>query len=189
MKYHTALKGGVSEYKNLDHFTIGNSCGFQKDILDMWALPYEYELCDFLYTDIPWAQGYPKFNALAGKNEDHPYQDFLTHINKLYLESDADAVIIAGKSVLKYLQADYTRPIMLNGGQCVAYWYRREPIQAVKAEELLIKAANQYQRVGDMCCGYGRTAKIFMDAGKDFTCSDINSGCIGVMWDQLKGQE
>jgi 2-polyprenyl-3-methyl-5-hydroxy-6-metoxy-1,4-benzoquinol methylase len=45
--------------------------------------------------------------------------------------------------------------------------------------EVIGHLARRYARVGDFCCGYGRTLRLFARHGKRFTGSDYNARCIG----------
>ena len=47
--------------------------------------------------------------------------------------------------------------------------------------------AARYSCIGDFCCGYGRTAKRFNEAGKRFVVSDYNPAWIGYMAKEWQG--
>lgn len=45
--------------------------------------------------------------------------------------------------------------------------------------EVLALLARKYKKVGDWCCGYGYSGRVFLSQGREAVLSDYNAKCIG----------
>jgi hypothetical protein len=53
-------------------------------------------------------------------------------------------------------------------------------------DDLLHYVARYHSCIGDFCCGYGQSARIFRSEGKQFVCSDFNASCIGFIRETME---
>lgn len=150
-----------------------------------WSPP-----CDLVYGDLPWPDGYKTFAHRAGFLAP-PFEVFMGAV--LSLTNDArqrwDATVIwtLGAKALYRLQAfnaiDFlVIPCRLNGdliSMAIAGTPRIALVGGEDTAKLLARLAGAYDRVFDPCAGYGRAGRIFAQAGKRFTLTDINPRCIG----------
>lgn len=176
MKYHTALKP-EHEAAPCQTVVVDDCLAFCHDIFA--GLPDEYRFAEVIYTEIPWLDGFDTFEGRVGaKGRD--YASFLVALGNIIMESDLPMVIVAGKKARKYLpepvEAYSTK---LNGAPAAAYCYRIGLSNYASDMAILDELTKRFNVGGDFCCGYGRTAKAFRDAGKKFIVSDYNPTCIG----------
>ena len=182
MKYHTALK---PEHDAAPCQTVvaDDSIAFCHDIFA--GLPDEYDFAQVIYTEIPWLDGFDTFEGRAGASG-RDYASFLAALSNIIMESSLPMVIVAGKKARKYLpepvEAYSTK---LNGAPAAAYCYRIGLSNYASDMDILAELTRRFDVGGDFCCGYGRTAKAFRDAGKRFVVSDYNPTCIGHIRDWL----
>jgi SAM-dependent methyltransferase len=136
---------------------LGGSVALVHDV-SSGVLPADYAACDVLYADLPWPNGMAAFNdrAAADGTIDH-------------------------QGVRKLPPPDVSAPIRLNQWAAVvaAYHTTDMPQRCGTDIEVIGHLARRYARVGDFCCGYGRTLRLFARHGKRFTGSDYNARCIG----------
>lgn len=147
-------------------------------------LPAAYEACDVLYADLPWARGQGVFNARAGATATH--SDLLDAVAAI-VTADTPAYLVLGRQDLCRLPVPTTTlPVRLNQYAAVtAAWVSARDAGRIRAArpttdvELIRHLAGWHNCVGDFFCGYGRTARIFAEAGKRFVVSDYNARCVG----------
>jgi hypothetical protein len=181
--YHSALYEQLSELPKVDRTEDRGSVAFVHDV-EAEPLPADYDTCDLLYSETPWVTGFKTFNARAGKETEGRYGDwcrkFWSHIEHL----SCPMVFVNGYDFLRYLpEPDQVIESTINGGGCLIIIYGDLPLfspYATLAEtEMLEWLATRYHRIGDPCCGYGRSGRIFVEAGGSYVMSDINPHCIG----------
>lgn len=183
MKYHTALKSELNALP-VQKIHIGKSKAFQHDIFE--GLPTEYSVCDILYADLPWADGFKLFEHRAGK-VGRDYEVFLKAVGNIIIETDTPIVITVGKKGAKHLpHPDATYATMLNGSPAVVLAYGVTLSKHLTTGDIIKELVSQYSCIGNFCCGYGRTVKEFHDAGKNFIASDYNAKCIGIIGEWFK---
>ena len=149
-------------------------------------LPKEYGRCDVLYTDPPWRSGYDEFALRAGVLVPS-YHDFMDALVDA-IPPGIPAVVVTGLHAAMHFGTEY-RPfrVRLNEHEAIAYSRGVDVPEGMTAEQLGRTLADRYQCVGDPCCGYGNTARWFVQAGKRFVVSDINPRCIGYIAEHEKG--
>ena len=176
-KYHSALRAPEDSAPQRG-FALGSSCAVVHD-LTSGPLPAAYGLCDVLYADLPWGEhGAAQFNKRAGVSI--PYRDLLTAVGAIIRAQPQPLVLVAGWRAAAHLPPpDKRLCVRLNGALSCALLYRVRLPPARDAADLLHDLATRYHRVGDFCCGYGRSGRIFWEHGREFTMSDYNQECIG----------
>lgn len=188
MKYHTALKP-TEDYPESEGFQIGKSLAFAYDLEASNDLPTVYNYCDILYTEIPWRDGYTKFNERAGvKGSD--YDSFLARISHIINTTQKHFVIICGKKIIgKLPKPSNALDVDLNGYPSKALLYGVDPegLNTSNFITLLQSLSQRYNKIGDFCCGYGNTGKVFRENSKEFVMSDVNKKCIGYIQANVKG--
>jgi len=177
MIYHTAL-GDDIKVEPADIVRVGDSVAFCHDLME--GLPADYDVCDVLYTELPWRNGFDKFNERAGVDDGRAYEDFMAALSDILLRVNKLTIIVTGSHAERLLPAPTMKfDCLLNGGQAIGYVYGGAFHGKGDTVAILKTLALKYQCIGDFCCGYGRSAKIFHDAGKRFVVSDYNAKCIG----------
>ena len=143
--------------------------------------PVMLSMADVLYLEPPWKHGYNAFHEWAGVKPAVAWEAMMKRIGVGLAFISKPAIVVAGKTALKYLQPDTARPALLNGGRCyVAAW--RRPVfddAAIDTEDVIRSLAKSYNVVGDPACGYGRSGRLFVEAGKRYVMSDVSARCIG----------
>jgi hypothetical protein len=179
--YHSALAPDVDS-PPLDGFQGSAGYAFTYDLTTPGPLPEVYDRCDVFYTDLPWRDGYAKFNERAGINDAPGYREFLAAVSRHVEALTAPVVLVTGKHAAPHLPPGrWEHPVKLNGGDAVAYGWRLPypPVATETTRNILAWLARDYGCVGDFCCGYGRAGRVFTEAGRQFVMSDINARCIG----------
>lgn len=174
--YHSQLHPPI-EAEPVDRFELDGSVAFRHDLTD--GLPTEYADCDVLYSDLPWQAGMDEFNSRSGAQT--TYADFLRAVSVVVATSFVPVVLVTGRHAIKRLPtARQNIRLDLNGTPAVALVYGDERFPTANtATELLLNLADRFDRVGDFCCGYGRTLRLFQGSGKSWVGSDNNAKCIG----------
>lgn len=197
MGYHSALNKPI-EAAPVNRAIFKDGLAFAHDIRN--GLPSEYDICDVFYTDLPWRDGFAIFEARAGAVKASQQADvrsvsancalvaprpdyaaFLHDIRKILLHgTPKPTVLVTGRQSMPYLpMPGHIYPTKLNGADAVALSYSCRLAHTQTATDILEELAQRFNVVGDFCCGYGRTANIFRNAGKRFVVSDFNPSCIG----------
>lgn len=184
--YHSAHKPPVSA-PVLNHWDGERCSAFVLDILDTAPSQvfekYGYRDCDVLVTDLPWRKGFDEFNRRAGATDGRTYPAFMQRVGQIINAGAVPTYLVTGRHALHYLPApDVVLPMRLNEDEAVAIGYR-PGVEAFAdygiAQEFLHALADTYGHAGDFCCGYGRTGRFFLRAGKRALLSDINPRCVG----------
>lgn len=177
--YHSALDKTPREKYTATQRHIGKSgVAFQHDLI--LGFPIEMLEADVLYAEPPWREGFDTFAKLAGVSQKGNYLDLLEIINKGVNRAKKPACVITGKHAIKYYDPHHAVPVILNGFEAFACLWNMEPFtEKYNTIELTKKLASEYEVVGDFCCGYGRTGRIFTGLGKKYILSDFDAQCIG----------
>jgi hypothetical protein len=180
--YHGAHKTTVDAPAR-DRWEDERCVAFVHDIFVSPELPNEYAVCDVLVADLPWRRGYETFNQRAGVQDGRTYSQFMARVASFAETTEAPLWLITGQHALRHLpKPDAVLPTRLNEDDAIAIGYRPGPETDGTyglAQEFLRALALRYTVVGDFCCGYGRSGKAFLRAGKRAVLSDFNPRCIG----------
>ena len=180
--YHGAHKPPV-EAPAVDRWEGAGCTAFVHDIVTAPSLPAEYTGCDVLVTDLPWQKGYETFNERAGITDDRTYADFMAAVSTIVEATTVPLYLVTGRHALPKLpKPDVELPMRLNEDDAFAFGYRPGDEADGRhgvAPEFLHALAQRYDRAGDFCAGYGRTARFFLRSGKRAVVSDFNPRCIG----------
>jgi hypothetical protein len=176
--YHSALRHGRREYAaacERVEFRDG-SVAFVANLAD--GLAAEYERCDVMYADAPFPAGLKEFERRAGT----PAVAWTRLLNALVvgaLRLDVPLVFSATTREVKGCPEPDGRWMgRLNGG-VVDFWCYGVSVKATDASDVIRELAVGHECIGDPLCGYGRSGRLFREAGKRFVMSDINATCIG----------
>jgi hypothetical protein len=145
------------------------------------GIPSEYDKCDILYSELSWLKGYPIFKDRAGIKDNYSFNDYVLSIASIIESTIIPIVFICGKSHLKRFPK-YTSmlPVSLNDHSEFAYSWGLD-ISGMDTRDnvgLISNLSDRYECVGDFCCGFGLSGRIFRSNGKSFIMSDINEKCI-----------
>jgi len=188
--YHTALKSANDppECPPCESWTDGRSYAIRY-VLGL-TLPAVFAPCDILYSDLPWRRGYEEFNRRSGTEDVPPWGAWMSGVSAMLYKESRPAIMVAGQEAGRYLSADASLPVLLNGGWARAYLWRLNSFMLpamVDAKDLLSTLAGSFNMVGDPCCGYGRAGRIFREHGKEFVMSDSNAACVGYIASHAPG--
>ena len=182
-EYHSALSEEKYKGESIGFWVkeLNDSLSYATtvDISKINNLPKLYESCDVLYSEPMWDAGVNKFNERAQISAD--YKDYLRNINTMC--KTKPSIIVMGKKAKAYLtDVQQVLDVSLNGAKAQAYVYNMSVSsrmrECITAKQLIEYIAIKYNRVGDFCCGYGRTGRIFYEHNKSFVQSDYNGKCI-----------
>lgn len=141
------------------------------------GLPTIYAGCDVFYADLAWSRGVNKFAELAGTEVE--FKKYMEKITEIARNNGNPFYLVAGKEVEKYMIGFAYTDIKLNGDSAVLYSVNAPLIgNNLDSVELLELLALKHDRIGDFCCGMGRSGRIFKEKGKKFVMTDINGRCI-----------
>lgn len=174
--YHSALSEPLIGNEETTVVNIDGNTAMYNNIVN--GLPFEFSKCDILYTELSWVAGIDKFNNRS--NEETSYEEYMIGVSKTIKSSCRATIIISGKKDKPYLPyTDTILDIKLNGANAQAYVYNH----VVKGEHyttnaLLEYLSNEFNCIGDFCCGYGNSGHVFMKNNKNFVMSDYNKKCI-----------
>lgn len=178
--YHSALKPPVSA-KPRQHWTDGSSTALVHDVAT-GRLPDVYKTCDVLYADLPWQAGFPVFASRARMPGKPTYKAFMVAVSTLVEAETRPVYLVTGQHAGKLLpQPAQLLPTRLAEQPSLIFAYNVKPTRQSfgVAQELLRALALEFERVGDFCCGYGGSARMFRRQGKTFVASDVNPECVG----------
>ena len=188
LPYHSALKGGTIENAQpLQRFVYGNSLAFAYDVFD--PLPSEFDACDFFYMEPPYPAGVKVFDERMGISG-RTYSDLAKRISQFIDSTNKPVVMPMSKTVIKHypkptqeFEVDFTHSVKTFKTMVYVwntkYVWSTQLAEPKTTEEVLVRLLNTHKCVGDLFCGYGKTAQIAVDQGKDFVVSDYNPSCIG----------
>ncbi len=185
MDIHSALHT-PQNVSPTQRFEIGDSVALVHDLHDV-RLPKEYEFCDVIYGEMPWRAGYDEFNKRAGVRESRAYSDLLKSVANMVVRQTIPTIVVTGKHALRYfpepirvMDIELSGATKLKGVAAYALVYGADlDVEWSTTLDAVLDLASKYNRGGDYCCGYGRTARAFLEAGKSFTVSDHNPHCVG----------
>lgn len=182
--YHSAHKPPVDALFGIDRWTDGRVVAFTHDILTAPdALTDDYGPCDVLVSDLPWQRGFDVFNQRADISDGRTYDQFMRRVAEIVEQATVPTYLITGRHALRHLPEPATvLPMYLNEDAAVAIGYRPGPEDEDRygtAPEFLVELTRHYRTAGDFCCGYGRTARVFLRANRHAVVSDVNPQCIG----------
>lgn len=185
--YHTSLK---SHEVHIVSNQIGRGCGCETCTVfvhDMeHGLPTEFNHCDVIFSEPPWPAGYGEFSARAGKTS-HSFSRFAGALSAVCVGAtrDVPVVLVVGKLLLRRLPCPtrVTDGWIDSGGRIlarclIACWGRNVLNGESRTSTLLSGLAQEFWCVGDPCCGYGNTGRIFMANGRHAVMSDVNQACV-----------
>ena len=185
MKYHSALHKPNS-YPVVERVQLANSVAFAHDLMS--KVPYEYNKCDIIYTEMPWIDGFGVFEERANIEQKRTYAEFMASLCKFIDALNKPTVLITGKKGLKFLpKPEIEAATVLNGAPARVVMYRTKVENVSNCLTILDELATKYNCIGDPCCGFGRSAKAFKQAGKNFVVSDYNKECIGYIAQEWGG--
>jgi hypothetical protein len=195
--YHSAHKPPIAGIQPVERFDTAGAysrrlSAFVHDA-SIGALPPEYLACDIIVADVPWQRGFDEFARRAGMPA-ATFPSFMTGVSNIIKGSVGAACptyLITGRHALNYLPPpDVILPMRLNQDDAIAIGYR--PGAETFADygdsrEFIHALTRHYERIGDFCCGYGRSGRIFLRNGKSAVLSDINPQCIGYIAGATRG--
>lgn len=174
--YHSALKPEIDLLPPLDYFQNGKDLVFQHDVTN--GIPVIYSVCDVIYSEPAWKDGYEKFVNRSNL----PSGNYLLYILQLnhFIENTAKPVyLVLGSHVLKeFKKPNWIVPIKLHGYATNLCIWNDVKLVAKTNYEAIELLSRKYNKVGDFNAGYGNTARIFNENGKNFVCSDLNPKCV-----------
>lgn len=212
--YHTALVGGSQiDSPPCEAFQLGDC--FANAVAMEEAMPPKGMTWrpDVLYADIPWQAGWEVFLDRSKAADpgsvlhvSESYRGFVATVDRMaraHAIFGGLAVIVGSTSTVggRWMHSDLTFPCILNGAPAAAAvysasvpdWLREAcPRRVHDTAEVLQLLAAHCRGVWDPCCGYGRTGRVFQQAGKRWWLTDINPVCIGRIaqaaadWPRLK---
>lgn len=187
MIYHSALKEPLKIDGELDRYESGDSIVFYHDLTN--GIHPDFYRVDVIYAEPAWRAGYKIFADRAGVPDSSysAFQKYLANISNVILALGIPAYITMGSHMKKQLAPDHLIDIKLNGGKALLGIWNADPIQITTNLEAIQYVADHYQIALDFSCGYGNTAKVMKEHGKNFICSDLNKNCIYYIAKELMG--
>jgi hypothetical protein len=162
---------------------------FQWDAYGKAALPESYSSVDVLFAALPWPTGWKVFEERAGAvSGERSYAGFIRSVVEMTQATSLPAFYVTAKPSLKWFPSSWWRfPVGLFGS--TVDLVGTEPLPGAEGEmkitDFIAVLAKRFDCVGDFCCGYGQTGRIFAECGKTFVMSDYNDECIRY----LRGEE
>lgn len=182
--YHSArvIHNTVEAPAVLRHHDTEGNITFVHDLFESDTFPEEFDMCDVLYTEMPWTSGFTTFEERAGKSG-RTFSELLARVNSLVVASGKPTCLVVGKAMLRHL----TPTLVMEVGYSVhgmapaqlALYDLVVPRELRSELEVIEWLATQYECVGDFMCGYGRTGLTFAEAGKNYIMADYNPLCVG----------
>lgn len=193
--YHSALKKQLIINNELTEYSKAKSYVFQWDLTK--GIPDIYKQCDLIYVEPSWSQGYDIFQKRCNDSIDRSnYLDYMIEISR-YVNSALHPVYIILEKKIQYLFKQPSEKILVN-----LHNYKSDllifndnlnidnlNITNLTNYNIINILAEKYNLVGDFCCGYGNTAKVFREHNKNFICSDINAKCVYYIAKELMGYD
>jgi hypothetical protein len=186
--YHSFRNDEIKIFSSLERLEKDGDIAFAHDLT--LGLPKDYNDCDILYSEPSWLLGYDIFSKRA-ETISGSYKTYIDVLSKLTFNKKP-IVLIIGKNALKKMNQNFTqKKVKLNNHWETAYgWNIDISKYDVNLNYDLIKCLSKdFNKVGDMNCGYGNTGRIFKDNGKNFVMSDINSKTIYYVAKKLMNYE
>lgn len=174
---HSALRPPMLEIQPQDEVVFANSVAFVHDITRD-PLPSVYQLCDVLYAELPWRAGLAEFDRRAGHQQS--FAQFMAAVRGIVARFPR-VVLLGGQHMCPLLpQPTQVLPVKLRGANALVLVYGLHLDGSFTQHwQLLAYLAQQYERIGDFCCGYGEAGYYTLRARKGCVLSDYNPQCIG----------
>jgi hypothetical protein len=159
----------------------GHGLAFEWDLYGQSQLPTQYADADVLFSVLPWPNGWSVFEERAeATGGNRTYTGFMQSVVTLAESSAMPCYFLTAKRSLSLLPRTWRRGKIRLFGEVVDLVGSGPPITVEPLDvSLFLKAlARQYNCVGDFCCGFGQTARIFAECGKRYVASDYNAECV-----------
>lgn len=179
--YHSALRH-EGNWPAVMRYEINGSVALCHDAIN--PLPAEFASCDVIYGEPPWRRGIEEFDKRAGVGHvtTRPtWQYMVKHWHNVatrHAAAGKPTLYTIGKEFLRHMEPDSVQPVFLNGGEILLAGYGK-PLPAMKypvdVVTILERLAEEYSRIGDFFCGYGRAGRVFASRGRSFVISDYSA--------------
>jgi len=185
--YHTALNSKKNTNKIVEgtqRFETKNCLAFTYDFIPKQSLPNEYDKCDFLYVEVPYPQGIKIFDERANVKETRTVDDFALALSKIIMDTKIPIGIVTSKILHKKLPpANSIHEMSIHVGKVTFAMHNYIlPFQFQRSTDLMQYVANNFNCLGDFCCGYGYPLIQYLKfGGKKIIASDYNSQCITIL--------
>jgi len=159
----------------------GHGTAFEWDLYGQSQLPEEYAGVDVLFSVLPWPNGWSVFEERAGAaGEDRTYTGFIRSVVTLAESAAVPCYFLTAKRSLSLLPRAWRLGKVRLFGAIVDMVGCGPPITIEPIDVLLFlrALARRYDCVGDFCCGFGQTARVFAECGKRYAVSDYNADCV-----------
>jgi hypothetical protein len=145
------------------------------------GLPEAMLKADVLYSEVPYQKGYSVFYDRAGGVPLVPYAEFLAKLGSEMRRFGKPAYLLGPKISPTHLRPDGHAVCKCLGLEATISWWVDEPFwsDGSSTTTIINALASRHLTVADPLCGYGTTARIFVEAGKRFIVSDLNPDYIG----------
>lgn len=179
---HSALSKELETPALVSH-EGANGLSLAYDVAAMHGLPDAFASVDVLYAEPPFPAGWKTFHDRVDLEPAMSYKEFIALCSRQYLFRPG--VLILGNQATRYAgpARAVTRHLLHRKSldQVNALWYGIDPPEEDMANvtDVINHLATQFDTVGDFCCGYGVTGRIFADHGKRYVMSDVNPRCVG----------
>jgi len=194
MRYHTAVPsaGLEVEAKPAVTFLSGNLLAIQNDFA-LNGIPDQMEDCDVIYVEPPWRRGYEAFNKRAWSTSGVSYADFMHSLDSELRGFKGHAYVATGPDGIRSLvgrmgEVPFRIGPHVKGSGLLACYGPRPGVLAgppMHCSKFLAMLAKKYKKLGDFCCGYGYSGKLFLAyGGESAVLADFNATCIGVIRDE-----
>jgi hypothetical protein len=181
--YHTSLRPEIATQSQLPARTLPAGCRAFVSNLEH-GLDARFAACDVIYCEPAWRRGYDLFCARADVVGD--YNRYIRAIAEMVESARCPLVLAIGREALRHLpspRAAVTSWIDTGGRiitECsvVSFGADVVDVRSGPTSSIVGALAQVFACVGDPCCGYGNTGRIFMENGKRFVLADVNASCI-----------
>ena len=194
-QYHTALnsKKSISQtIEGTEKFETKICSAFRYDFIPEQSLPKEYDECDFLYVEVPYPQGIKIFDERANIKKTRTVDEFALALTKIIENAKKPIGIVTSKILHKKLPPpDDLYDIKIHIGKVTFAIHNLDVSYKFKTStDLMNYVANNYECLGDFCCGYGYPLLEYLKfGGKKIIASDYNSQCITILKKKIEDYE
>lgn len=194
-KYHTALndKKQTTEFiQGTERFSSQYCTAFKYDFIPVKVLPKEYNECDFLYVEVPYPQGIKIFDERANIKQARNVDDFALALREIIQDCKKPIGIVTSKILHKKLPTPTdTYEMKIHVGKVTFALHNLDCKYKFRtSSELMNFVANQFNCLGDFCCGYGFPLMEFLNyGGKKIIASDYNDKCITILKQKIEQYE
>ena len=180
--YHSSLKSiqPLTIENALESFAAEGCNVLKHDVCSSHGLPKVYERCDVLYSEPAWRAGYQTFQDRA-EAKPTTYLDYVQAINRIVKSTTAPLWLIIGSHIIRKIVEPHRKlKVSIHGYDTnLLGWNDEEDYGSFETNYDFVRLlAQKYDCVGDFCCGYGNTGRLFQEAGKKFVLSDLNGKCV-----------